>query len=241
MALPPQFSVCHRSSTRRSTRRSLPPCDRQLSPLQSAPHAAPSLGSPWSGGPRVSARPIREEVGASPLVRLEKAVRGRLSGHQSRQEDIYSLALCRASARGCWLRSRYPLSYRPSFASPARSTVASFASPRSTEYCCYGIRLYCCAICIELLLRPVVLSRAVTASAAAAGYAYCRAARRAPSLAAPATPSPVCPLGRCEVRPCVHEIDLWHSRVRCASGCSLSKAHSVIGPAKPVCCCISKF
>ena len=121
---------CHRSSTRRSTRRSLPPCDRQLSPLQSAPHAAPSLGSPWSGGPRVSARPIREEVGASPLVRLEKAVRGRLSGHQSRQEDIYSLALCRASARGCWLRSRYPLL-------PTK------------------LRLACSVDCSELRLAPV--------------------------------------------------------------------------------------
>ena len=118
---------CHRSSTRRSTRRSLPPCDRQLSPLQSAP----SLGSPWSGGPRaVSARPIREEVGASPLVRLEKAVRGRLSGHQSRQEDIYSLALCRASARGCWLRSRYPLL-------PTK------------------LRLACSVDCSELRLAPV--------------------------------------------------------------------------------------
>ena len=116
---------------------------------------------------------------ASPFVRLEKAGLGRLSEHQSRQEDIYSLGL--PPALEDVGSEADTLSDRPSFASPARSTVASFASPRSTEYCC--------AICIELLLRPVVLSRAVTASAAAAGYAYCRAARRAPSLAAPATPS----------------------------------------------------
>ena len=93
---------------------------------------------------------------ASPFVRLEKAGLGRLSEHQSRQEDIYSLGL--PPALEDVGSEADTLSDRPSFASPARSTVASFASPRSTEYCCYGIRLYCCAICIELLLRPVVLS-----------------------------------------------------------------------------------
>ena len=232
---------CHRSSTRRSTRRSLPPCDRQLSPPCSPPLMPPL---PWGH--------LGRAVPACPRAPFAKRLgRPRWSGSRKRYVDGYpdinrgrktSTALpCAAPALEDVGSEADTLSYRPSFASPARSTVATFASPRSTEYCCYGIRLYCCAICIELLLRPVVLSRAVTASAAAAGYAYCRAARRAPSLAAPATPSPVCPLGRCEVRPCVHEIDLWHSRVRCASGCSLSKAHSVIGPAKPVCCCISKF
>eukprot|EP00964_Phaeocystis_antarctica_P033518 scaffold19007_cov71-Phaeocystis_antarctica.AAC.8 len=73
----------------------------------------------------------------------------------------------------------------------------NFASPRSTEYCC--------AICIELLLRPVVLS---------CGHRLCRGcwvrvlqgsqARAVASRTGYAT----CPLGRCEVRPCVPDVDL---------------------------------
>ena len=75
--------------------------------------------------------------------------------------------------------------------------ASSFASPRSTEYCC--------AICIELLLRPVVLS---------CGHRLCRGCwvrllqgSQARAVAS-RTGYAVCPLGRCEVRPCVPEIDL---------------------------------
>ena len=132
---------------------------------------------------------------ASPFVRLEKAGLGRLSEHQSRQEDIYSLGL--PPALEDVGSEADTLSDRPSFASPARSTVASFASPRSTEYCC--------AICIELLLRPVVLS---------CGHRLCRGCwvrvlqgSQARAVAS-RTGYAVCPLGRCEVRPCVPEIDL---------------------------------
>ena len=130
---------------------------------------------------------------ASPFVRLEKAGLGRLSEHQSRQEDIYSLGL--PPALEDVGSEADTLSDRPSFASPARSTVASFASPRSTEYCC--------AICIELLLRPVVLS---------CGHRLCRGCwvrllqgSQARSVAS-RTGNAACPLGRCEVRASVPEI-----------------------------------
>ena len=72
----------------------------------------------------------------------------------------------------------------------------SFVSPRSTDYCY--------AICIELLLRPVVLS---------CGHRLCRGCwlrvlqgSRA-RVVASRTGTAACPLGRCEVRPCVPEID----------------------------------
>ena len=188
MALPPQFSVAtgaqhggQRDAACHLAIASSPPCSPPLMPPLPWGH----LGRAVPACPRA---PFAKRLG-----------RPRWSGSRKRYVDGYpdinrgrktSTALpCAAPALEDVGSEADTLSYRPSFASPARSTVASFASPRSTEYCCYGIRLYCCAICIELLLRPVVLSRAVTASAAAAGYAYCRAARRAPSLAAPATPS----------------------------------------------------
>ena len=76
------------------------------------------------------------------------------------------------------------------------SCRASFASSRSADFCC--------AICIELLLRPVVLS---------CGHHFCRGcwvrllqgsqARSAASR----TGRVACPLGRCEVRPHVPDID----------------------------------
>ena len=81
---------------------------------------------------------------ASPFVRLENAVLGRLSEHQLKEVDV-ELALPPALEDVGSEADAH--SYRPSF---SRSTGTSFASPRSTEYCC--------AICIELLLRPVVLS-----------------------------------------------------------------------------------
>ena len=188
MALPPQFSVAtgaqhggQRDAACHLAIASSPPCSPPLMPPLPWGH----LGRAVPACPRA---PFAKRLG-----------RPRWSGSRKWYVDGYpdinrgrktSTALpCAAPALEDVGSEADTLSYRPSFASPARSTVASFASPRSTEYCCYGIRLYCCAICIELLLRPVVLSRAVTASAAAAGYAYCRAARRAPSLAAPATPS----------------------------------------------------
>ena len=180
MALPPQFSVAtgaqhggQRDAACHLAIASSPPCSPPLMPPLPWGH----LGRAVPACPRA---PFAKRLG-----------RPRWSGSRKRYVDGYpdinrgrktSTALpCAAPALEDVGSEADTLSYRPSFASPARSTVASFASPRSTEYCCYGIRLYCCAICIELLLRPVVLSRAVTASAAAAGYAYCRAARRAPS------------------------------------------------------------
>ena len=129
---------------------------------------------------------------ASPFVRLEKAL-GRLCEHQPqpRQVDI-DLALPPALEHvGSEVETH---SYRPSF---PRSTGTSFASPRSTEYCC--------AICIELLLRPVVLS---------CGHRLCRGCwvrvlqgSQARAVAS-RTGYAVCPLGRCEVRPCVPDVDL---------------------------------
>ena len=129
---------------------------------------------------------------ASPFVRLEKAL-GRLCEHQPqpRQVDI-DLALPPALEHvGSEVDTH---SYRPSF---PRSTGTSFASPRSTEYCC--------AICIELLLRPVVLS---------CGHRLCRGCwvrvlqgSQARAVAS-RTGYAVCPLGRCEVRPCVPDVDL---------------------------------
>eukprot|EP00964_Phaeocystis_antarctica_P033511 scaffold19007_cov71-Phaeocystis_antarctica.AAC.1 len=120
---------------------------------------------------------------ASPFVRLEKAVLGRLSEHQPRQEDIDHALPPALEDIGSEADTH---SYRP-----------SFASPRSTEYCC--------AICIELLLRPVVLS---------CGHRLCRGCwvrvlqgSQARAVAS-RTGYAACPLGRCEVRPCVPDVDL---------------------------------
>ena len=131
----------------------------------------------------------------SPFARLEKAVLGRLSEYQPqpRHEDT-EFALPPALEYVSSEAATY--SHRASLAS-SRSTIMNFASPRSTEYCC--------AICIELLLRPVVLS---------CGHRLCRGcwvrvlqgsqARAVASRTGYAT----CPLGRCEVRPCVPDVDL---------------------------------
>ena len=128
---------------------------------------------------------------ASPFVRLENAVLGRLSEHQLKEVDV-ELALPPALEDVGSEADAH--SYRPSF---SRSTGTSFASPRSTEYCC--------AICIELLLRPVVLS---------CGHRLCRGCwvrvlqgSQARAVAS-RTGYAVCPLGRCEVRPCVPDVDL---------------------------------
>ena len=163
---------------RGSTRRSL----RSPAFLRSA--------SPFPG--RSASAPYGRRL-ASPFVRLEKAVLGRLCEHppQPRQVDI-DLALPPALEHvGSEVDTH---SYRPSF---SRSTGTSFASPRSTEYCC--------AICIELLLRPVVLS---------CGHRLCRGCwvrvlqgSQARAVAS-RTGYAVCPLGRCEVRPCVPDVDL---------------------------------
>ena len=164
--------------SRGSTRRSL----RSPAFLRSA--------SPFPG--RSASAPYGRRL-ASPFVRLEKAVLGRLCEHppQPRQVDI-DLALPPALEHvGSEVDTH---SYRPSF---SRSTGTSFASPRSTEYCC--------AICIELLLRPVVLS---------CGHRLCRGCwvrvlqgSQARAVAS-RTGYAVCPLGRCEVRPCVPDVDL---------------------------------
>ena len=130
---------------------------------------------------RSASAPFARSV--SPFVRLENSVLGRLSEHQLKQVDI-DLALPPALEDVGSEADAH--SYRP-----------SFASPRSTEYCC--------AICIELLLRPVVLS---------CGHRLCRGCwvrvlqgSQARAVAS-RTGYAVCPLGRCEVRPCVPDVDL---------------------------------
>jgi len=100
----------------------------------------------------------------------------------------------------------------------------SFASPRSTEYCC--------AICIELLLRPVVLS---------CGHRLCRGCwvrllqgGQARAVAS-RTGYAVCPLGRCEVRPCVPEIDLdLESEMRKRIGFKQLAAHAAAAEEIPL-------
>ena len=99
------------------------------------------------------------------------------------------------------------------------SCRASSASSRSSEYCC--------AICIELLLRPVVLS---------CGHRFCRGcwvrllqgsqARSAASR----TGRVACPLGRCEVRPYVPDIDRDLENEMCSQlGLSQGAALAVAG------------
>ena len=194
-------TVEHMNSTwppplpRRSTRRSL----RSPAFLPPASHLPGRSSAPpsFAGRRSTSTHYARR---ASPFVRLETAVLGRLSTSrkepQLRQKDV-DLTLPPALALTDAGSEADTNSYRPSFASARRSMASSFASPRSTEYCC--------AICIELLLRPVVLS---------CGHRLCRGCwvrllqgSQARAVAS-RTGFAVCPLGRCEVRPCVPEIDL---------------------------------
>ena len=102
--------------------------------------------------------------------------------------------------------------------------MSSFASPRSTEYCC--------AICIDLLLRPVVLS---------CGHRLCRGCwvrmlqGNQVRAVASATGSAVCPLGRCEVRPCVPEVDLDLEReMRSRLGFKQLAAHAAAAELAPL-------
>ena len=179
---------------RRSTRRSL----RSPAFLPPASHLPGRSSAPPSFAGRSASTHYARR--ASPFVRLETAVLGRLSTSrkepQLRQEDV-DLTLPPALALTDAGSEADTNSYRPSFASARRSMASSFASPRSTEYCC--------AICIELLLRPVVLS---------CGHRLCRGCwvrllqgSQARAVAS-RTGYAVCPLGRCQVRPCVPEIDL---------------------------------
>ena len=134
---------------------------------------------------------------ASPFVRLEKttllqAILARRGEHQpgAADEDADEGADDPVAA---------PVelsSMRTSSGADAHSCRPSFVSPRSTEYCC--------AICIELLLRPVVLS---------CGHRLCRGCwvrmlqgSQARSVAN-STRNAVCPLGRCEVKASVPEVD----------------------------------
>ena len=100
----------------------------------------------------------------------------------------------------------------------------SFVSPRSTDYCC--------AICIELLLRPVVLS---------CGHRLCRGCwvrvlqgSQARAIAS-RTGSAACPLGRCEVRPCVPEVDQdLESKMRSRLGFKQLATHAATAELAPL-------
>ena len=113
---------------------------------------------------------------------------------------------------------------RTSSGADAHSTCRpSFVSPRSTEYCC--------AICIELLIRPVVLS---------CGHRLCRGCwlrvlqgSQARAVAS-RTGNAVCPLGRCEVRPFVPEIDRdLESEMRARLGFKQLAAHAAAAELAP--------
>ena len=146
---------------------------------------------------------------ASPFVRLEKTIPlGRLSKLQPRQKD-----------------ADLPPELED-FGSDAgsHSCRPKEASPRSTEYCC--------AICIDLLLRPVRLS---------CGHTLCRGcwvrvlqgsqARAVASRTGNAT----CPLGRCEVRPCVPEVDRdLESKMRSRLGFKQLASHAAAAELAPL-------
>ena len=192
--------------------------------MPQATHLPGRSSAPPFAGRSVSTHYARR---ASRFVWLEKTVLvlGRLSTSrkepQLRHEDV-DLTLPPALEH---IGSEADTSsYRPSFASARRSMGPSFASPRSTEYCC--------AICIELLLRPVVLS---------CGHRLCRGCwvrllqgGQARAVAS-RTGYAVCPLGRCEVRPCVPEIDLdLESEMRKRIGFKQLAAHAAAAEEIPL-------
>ena len=166
--------------------------------LRSPAFLRPS-NSPFAG--RSASAPFARRS-ASPFVRLEQAGLGRVVEHLPRQVEVDPALPPALEDAGSEADTN---SYRP-----------SFASPRSTEYCC--------AICIELLLRPVVLS---------CGHRLCRGCwvrllqgGQARAVAS-RTGYAVCPLGRCEVRPCVPEIDLdLESEMRTRIGFKQLAAHA---------------
>ena len=161
---------------------------------------------------------------ASPFVRLEKtallqAILARRGEHQPGQDEDAD-----EGADGPVPAPVELSSMRSSGAvGDAHSCRPSFVSPRSTEYCC--------AICIELLLRPVVLS---------CGHRLCRGCwlrvlqgSQARAVAS-RTGNAVCPLGRCEVRPFVPEIDRdLESEMRARLGFKQLAAHAAAAELAP--------
>ena len=185
-----------------------------LSRRMSSPPRRPSVPPHWSVtspaflrsassfAVRSASAPFQRS--ASPFVRLERtsqlqAILGRLGEHQPGQAlgaDEVDVIDDEGGMGPAAAPTPVELTSLRSSGADARSYRPSFVSPRSTEYCC--------AICIELLLRPVVLS---------CGHRLCRGCwlrvlqgSRA-RVVASRTGTAACPLGRCEVRPCVPEID----------------------------------
>ena len=133
----------------------------------------------------------------SPFVRLETSKRK----SQSRREAIDLALQPEPEATGS---EAIDLALPPELEdtgseAETHSCRPSFVSPRATEYCC--------AICIELLLRPVVLS---------CGHHLCRGCwvrvlqSRSVRVTAQLTGSVACPF-RCEVQPVVPEVDQVHA------------------------------
>ena len=164
---------------------------------------------------------------ASPFVRLEKttllqAILARRGEHQPGAADEDA-----DEGEGADGPVPAPVelsSVRTSSGADTHSTCRpSFVSPRSTEYCC--------AICIELLIRPVVLS---------CGHRLCRGCwlrvlqgSQARAVAS-RTGNAVCPLGRCEVRPFVPEIDRdLESEMRARLGFKQLAAHAAAAELAP--------
>ena len=183
------------------------------SPLSPAcPRRAVRVGPSPSLGRSASAPFVRP---ASPFVRLEKTIQlGRLSEQQPLKDAVATDPALPPEIEDTG--SEREVSSAHSCRASALSAMSSFASPRSTEYCC--------AICIDLLLRPVVLS---------CGHRLCRGCwvrvlqgSQARAVAS-RTGNAVCPLGRCEVRPCVPEVDRdLESEMRSRLGFKQLAAHA---------------
>ena len=191
------------------------------SPLSPAcPRRAVRVGPSPSVGRSASAPFVRP---ASPFVRLEKTIQlGRLSEQQPLKDAVATDPALPPEIEDTG--SEREVSSAHSCRASALSAMSSFASPRSTEYCC--------AICIDLLLRPVVLS---------CGHRLCRGCwvrmlqGNQVRAVASATGSAVCPLGRCEVRPCVPEVDLDLEReMRSRLGFKQLAAHAAAAELAPL-------
>ena len=148
-----------------------------------------SLGSPTFLRSASAPFARRGHGHGSPFVRLRPSqaiqLGGRLTEYQPKQEDAAAID-----------HALPPELEDTGSEADTHSCRPSFVSPRSTDYCC--------AICIELLLRPVVLS---------CGHRLCRGCwvsllkgSQARSIAA-RTGNAACPLGRCEVKASVPEVD----------------------------------
>ena len=173
--------------------------------MRSSPFAVRSASAPFA----------RRRPSGSPFVKLRPSSKaiplGRLTEFQPKQEGAIDHALL-------------PELEDAGSEVDAHSCRPSFVSPRSTDYCC--------AICIELLLRPVVLS---------CGHHLCRGCwvtilqgSQARSVAS-STGNAVCPLGRCEVKASVPEID-WdlESEMRSQLGFRQLATHAAAAELAPL-------